>query len=123
MEDIWLHFTKRKEHYLSILENGFKMPSNEGRFGKGIYFCKDKSFGYFGDYKIRVNITEPILELTHRQICKEIFPEFNLLEDEEGISMLKEYALKKGFKAVSIEYADGEKELVAYDLKIIKIIK
>lgn len=116
----WVHCTN-KDSFNAIIREGFKMPSEVGRFGIGVYFANTSDFGCFGDYKIEVEVSDKVLELTHKEICNSIYPEYNLQEDEEGIPILKDYVIDKGYKAVSIEYSDGDKELVVYDLSIISI--
>lgn len=118
---MWVHYTN-KNNYESILKEGFKFKSDFGRFGVAIYFMDNSDFGFFGDYKIEVTINTPILNLTHSQIREELFPELDLLEDEEGTPKLKNYVLEKGYKAVLIEYAEGERELAVYDLSAITIL-
>lgn len=119
---MWSHYTNERAYKL-ITKEGFKLSKEYGRFGKAIYFTDSEDFGQFGDYKINAEIETPILKLTHKEICENIFPEYDLLEDEEGTPDLKEYVISKNYKAVSIEYSDGLKELAVYDLSAIKIKK
>lgn len=118
---MWIHYTDKKA-LKEIKDKGFIIQNTYGRFGQGIYFFNSEEQSCFGDCKIKVEITEPILRLTHKEICKEIFPEYDLILDMEGIPELKNYVVANKFKAASVRYSDGLEELIVYDENVIKII-
>lgn len=116
----WLHSTS-KINAKSIVESGFKIPKESGRFGRGVYFMNDLSFGYFGDTVISVKVKCPVFRLTHSEIC-DIYSEYDLEPEEEGVVELEDYTKEKGFNAVEVIYKDGTSELVVYDVKCISDI-
>ena len=116
----WIHYTS-DDNYTSILEKGFSLPREDARFGKGVYFTRNESYIYPGSKKIEVNILAPILSLWHYEIC-EIFNEYNLQPEEEGLPAIEEYVKGLGCKVLEVKYFDGSSELVVYDKSLIKIV-
>lgn len=117
---IWYHRTSEK-NYMSIKEKGFVLPKESSRFGKGIYFMNSDRDNYFGNKLIQCVISGKIISLWHEEV-RFIFKEYDLQPEEEGISLLEDYVISKGFDAVEVKYLDGTSELVVYNKDIIKIV-
>ena len=84
---IWYHRTSA-ENYNSILKQGFRLPEESTRFGKGIYFMNHLNHNCFGNKIIKCIITGKIISLWHEEI-RDIFKEINLEPEEEGIELLE----------------------------------
>lgn len=117
---VWYHRTST-DNYISILKTGFQLPKESSRFGKGIYFMNLDKNNCFGDKLLKCIVTGKILSLWHEEV-RDIFNEYNLQPEEEGIVLLKEYVISNGFDAVEVKYLDGTSELVVYNKDNIKIL-
>lgn len=118
---VWFHRTTT-DNLNKIKENGFKLPKESSRFGKGIYFMNNPDNMYFGDKILTCKIKGDFISLWHEEI-RNIFKEYNLEPEEEGIELLEDYIKNLNYDAVEIKYLDGTSELVVYNADKIKIIK
>ncbi|MDF2879976.1 MAG: Poly(ADP-ribose) polymerase catalytic domain [Clostridiaceae bacterium] len=115
--DIWFHGTQYG-NISKILKNGFK--AGFGRFGTGIYFAKQVSLAKsFGNFVITAKISPAEIKQIYYPTLKEMYPDL-AIEEEEGVSEIKDYILGLGFRAVEIAYISGETELCVYDSEIIE---
>lgn len=117
---IWFHRTS-VDAFDSINEKGFVLPKKSSRFGKGIYFMNNPENICFGDKILNCKFDGRILSLWHEEI-RNIFKEYNLQPEEEGIELLEGYTKNLNYDAVEVKYLDGTSELVVYNISKIKII-
>lgn len=116
---IYFHGTNKENKEL-IRKEGFK--ASYGRFGQGVYFTSDmKEAKGFGCEVIEVTVPKDQVTEIYYPSLKDIYPHLSI-EEEEGVTGLRDYVISFGYSAVEIEYVTGEKELCVYDSNIIKII-
>lgn len=116
---VYYHGTN-KANREKILKEGFILAY--GRFGEGAYFTSnlDEAKG-FGSEICKVSVPEDkVLKIYYPDLINN-YPDLSI-EEEEGVTELRDFVLSKGCLAVEIRYVSGDIELCVYDPNIIKII-
>ena len=119
-DKVWTHKTSNKNKD-SIIKNGFIIPKEKGRFGRGIYGSFTDDYSFHGESTINFTIKGNILSLWHDEIIK-LFPNEDLEIDETGTYLLEEYAKNLNYDAVEIKYYTEVPEIVIYNTNVIHII-
>jgi len=106
---IYYHGTT-KEKKGQIIKNGFVL--SYGRFGIGAYFSSNlEESKNFGPEILKI-------EVSSNKVKEIYYPDLSI-DEEEGISELKEYVISQGYLAASIKYVSNDVELCIYDTDII----
>lgn len=119
MNQLWYHGTVRN-HVSSIMSNGLLMGYYEGIWGYGVYLTKNKEDALsYGDYLFVAsgNMNE-IWNLDYEKDVKVLYPELSH-DEEECTRELRDLALSKGYKGVSMKYKNGDVHLIVYDISFI----
>jgi hypothetical protein len=113
---IYYHGTT-KEKKGQIIKNGFVL--SYGRFGIGAYFSSNlEESKNFGPEILKIEVSSnKVKEIYYPDLIK-IYPDLSI-DEEEGISELKEYVISQGYLAASIKYVSNDVELCIYDTDII----
>ena len=118
-DKLWVHRTS-DDSIKCILKEGFKIPNEPGRFGRGVYFSSNEKYNFSTEPYIRAIIDTDILSLWHGDICN-MFKDEDIEPDEGGSYSLEKYAKENGYKAVEVKYITEVSELIVYDTNVIKV--
>ncbi|MEJ1517397.1 hypothetical protein R3O67_29735 [Bacillus cereus] len=121
--EIALYHRTSKEKAESIIENGFCLPDESGRWGKGIYFATTDNWqiSSFGNTVIKVVVDcHEILSRKYKLIARD----YNLdLDEPEGYTHMDEFVTRiLGYKGIAIDYENNEYEdieVCIYDKSIL----
>lgn len=106
-----LYHRTSKEKAESIMKNGFRLPDESGRWGKGIYFATTDNWqiSSFGNTVIKAVVdSQDIFSRKYELIARD----YNLdLEEPEGYTQMDEFVTRVlGYKGIAIDYENNEYE-------------
>lgn len=110
-----------KSNYDSIKDHGLKIRQDQyGRFGYGVYFMIDDSFGEYGDgLSVICDVDSKYIYQMSQEEVMYLYPE--VYYDEDGDPDIQDFVKQMDYKGVAIPYSNGDVEVVIYDENIIKI--